>query len=316
MTTSPHLRKLYDSLNAEADLAALIEDQAEESLHLEFKQKVDRRDGKLGETEKRGLSKALSGFANADGGILIFGIETSKRQDGVDRAIALKPITGFMHFRARLLDAILNSTQPVVDSVEIDTIPSNDPDAGYVKILVPSSDRPPHRAIASDHHYFRRIATGHRRMEHYELEDVFGRRLRPAIRMLAELKQRPNGDMHEDLSFLMINEGRGLAKHVGFFCTFEANTQIVGTHGNGLQNVTALNNGNPTVTYINDHNVMQANGIVTNVGSAIILRPDRAALLTLNAKWYAEQMETRSGKAILQLGAVFEFVSGSKTIDA
>ena len=115
--------------------------------------------------------------------------------------------------------------------------------------------------------------------------------------------------MHEDVTFLMVNEGRSVAKHVGFLCSFEPGTAISGVRGIGLQNVTALNNGAPTINYINDHNVVHANGIVSNLGSGIITRPDRSALLTLTAKWYAEEMETRSGKVILQLGAPFEFVA-------
>jgi predicted HTH transcriptional regulator len=104
------LQRLFESLASEAELQALVDEQREEGLYLEFKQKADRRNGDLSETEKKGFSKALSGFANADGGVVVFGIETSKDVDGVDRATSLKPITDHTRFRARLMDS--NSILP------------------------------------------------------------------------------------------------------------------------------------------------------------------------------------------------------------
>jgi Putative DNA-binding domain len=211
------LQRLFESLASEVELQVLVDEQREEGLYLEFKQKADRRNGDLSETEKKGFSKSLSSFANADGGVVVFGIETSKDVDGVDRATSLKPITDHTRFRARLMDSILNSTQPVVDGVRIECIDAQN-NAGYVKCLIPQSDKPPHRANVADHQYWRRVSTGHRRMEHYELEDVFGRRMRPSLKLLVELKPRPEGDPREELHFRLFNERRGLEKHVGFHC--------------------------------------------------------------------------------------------------
>src|SRR3990172_481244 len=194
------LDRLFESLLSEADLDAMVQDRREEDLHLEFKQKEDRRHGDLGDGDKKAFSKAMAGFANADGGVLVFGIETARSQDGVDRAVSLKPITDHHRFRSRLLDSILNTTQPVVDDVKVEAIDStSSPGSGFVKCLIPQSVKPPHRAILADHHYWRRVSTGHRRMEHYELEDVFGRRLRPSLKLMLELRPRPDGDPHEEL---------------------------------------------------------------------------------------------------------------------
>src|SRR5882724_3906735 len=139
------LHRLFASLATEASLDALVQGRREEDLYLEFKQKADRRNGDLSDGDRRAFSKALSGFANADGGILVFGIETAKGGEGVDRAVSLKPITDHARFRGRLLDSILNATQPVVDDVRVETI-DTDANSGYVKILVPQSVKPPHRA--------------------------------------------------------------------------------------------------------------------------------------------------------------------------
>ena len=284
------LNHFYDSLATESDLQALVAERREEDLHLEFKQKVDSRNGNLDLIDKENFSVAMSAFANADGGILIFGIKTVKSADGIDRAKSRKPITGHDLLCGRLIDSILNTTQPVVDDVRIDTIAAG-PTAGYVKCLIPQSSKPPHRAM-SNNQYWRRASSGNRRMEHYELEDMFGRRLRPSLRLRLELKLRPGEDPHEELYFYMLNEGRGLGRHVGFLCK-PTNVVIAGVSGFGLQNSTHINAGSPTISFYDSQSVVHSNGIYTAMGHAILRRDTKGSPLHAEIIWYAENMDTR-----------------------
>jgi len=300
------LHRLFASLATEASLDALVQGRREEDLYLEFKQKADRRNGDLSDGDRRAFSKALSGFANADGGILVFGIETAKGGEGVDRAVSLKPITDHARFRGRLLDSILNATQPVVDDVRVETI-DTDANSGYVKILVPQSVKPPHRAILAEHLYWRRVSTGHRRMEHYELEDTFGRRLRPALRIFVELRPRPEGDPHEELHFFLLNEGRGVARHVGFLCKLDSSTTIQQAQGFGLENVTHVNTGSPTLSYTNDASVIHSNGIYLAAGHATVLRQDKGSPLRIGVTWYSESMDTRRAEATISPSIRYSF---------
>ena len=285
-----HIARLYASISAEADLDSICQSGREEDLYLEFKQKHDRRHSNLDESDRKNFSKAVSGFANADGGVLIFGVETTRTQDGVDRATSLKPITDHNRFRTRLLDSLFNTSQPVVDSVEIDAIDAL-AGGGYVKCLIPQSVRAPHRAMVAEHQYWRRTATGHRRMDHYELEDLFGRRLRPALAFFLELKPRLGDDPHEELHFLILNEGRGLARHVGFHVK-PIGAQVVDVRGHGLMNASGVNAA-PTITYYDPHNVVHANDIYFSVGHAILLREAKGEPIEIQAIWYAEDTETR-----------------------
>ena len=300
------LHRLFASLATEANLEALVKERREEDLYLEFKQKADRRNGDLSDGDRRAFSKALSGFANADGGILIFGIETAKSAEGIDRAVSLKAITDHARFRGRLLDSILNTTQPVVDDVRVESIDA-DANSGYVKILVPQSVKPPHRAILAEHLYWRRVLTGHRRMEHYELKDTFGRRMRPALRVFVELRPRPDGDPHEELHFLLLNEGRGVARHVGFLCKLGPEATIQQAQG-GLQDVSHFNAGSSTVSYTNDTSVIHSNGIYLAAGHATVLRENKGAPLTIEVTWYSESMETRRAEATIAPGSRYSLI--------
>jgi hypothetical protein len=290
MNAAPEL--IFESLKTAADLNALKLAHGREDLHIEFKQKQDRRNGKLSDGDKSAFSKALSGFANADGGVLVFGIGTKKGPDKIDRAASLEPITGHMIMAATLRDSVFNSTHPIVNGVRvesIDVVGGNT--AGYVKCLIPQSDNPPHRAMQAAREYWRRTDGAFQRMEHYELEDVFGRRLRPVLILSIELRPRPNDDLSEELRFYLSNEGRGVAKHSGFHCAIDGAT-IQQHYGSGMNNATALN-GAPTVTFYDEQRVIHANGIGRYVGQATIQRVDKTVPLVIHATWYAENMQTR-----------------------
>jgi len=66
------LTSYFHSIISEDDLKRMITDHVKENLYLEFKQKHDRRHAQLEDDDKFNFSRALSGFANSDGGILIF----------------------------------------------------------------------------------------------------------------------------------------------------------------------------------------------------------------------------------------------------
>ena len=61
----------------------IIRDRREESLHLEFKT-LSGSNG-LNRDDRKMIAKAPSGFCNAEGGVLIVGVETAK-VDGIDVA--------------------------------------------------------------------------------------------------------------------------------------------------------------------------------------------------------------------------------------
>src|SRR5690242_7666517 len=159
---------LFDSIADIAGVRQLIADRQQENLYLEFKTKKDRSRPDLDDSETRQFSRALSGFANSDGGVVVWGIKTDKE----DRASELKPISLVAEFEARLKKSLLNAVQPFVDGVQIDTILEDDGSmAGYVKVLIPRSEKTPHRALLAEREYYRRSTEGFYRMEHFDLED-------------------------------------------------------------------------------------------------------------------------------------------------
>jgi len=80
----------FASLVSEGALQKLIDDKMKESLYVGvFKGKKDPRDGVLAESDSWQFSRALSGFANSDGGVLLWGVKTNRHEE----ASSLKPIS-------------------------------------------------------------------------------------------------------------------------------------------------------------------------------------------------------------------------------
>jgi hypothetical protein len=290
---STELRVFFDSLSSRDSLRRLIAEKISESLYLEFKTKKDRSKPDLDQSDAWQFSRALAGFANSDGGILIWGIETNKHE----QAAKLKPIDGVLDFTDRLKKSLLNSTQPVVDGVILETIPaSGSADEGFVKCLIPVSDKTPHRAMLADREYFKRTAEGFYRLEHFDLEDMVGRRPQPSLSLHLDLTPRPGDDPHEELHFSIINSGRGVAKYVGFICSFEPEVKVADVRGH-LVDVTSLNRGAPIVSYQDNAGVVHPNGIAASAGHAILQRPGKGGRLTVRLRWYCENMQVRTAIA-------------------
>src|SRR5436305_9630616 len=94
-----NLSELFDSLTAER-LTDWVKQGQEEHVQLDFKT-VASADLSRGE-DKKNLAKALAGFANGDGGIVVWGIDARKDADDVDRATDFKFIPNVARFVSRL----------------------------------------------------------------------------------------------------------------------------------------------------------------------------------------------------------------------
>lgn len=297
---SKELREFFDSLTSEDSLQRLIDEKIAESLYLEFKTKKHRSQGDLSESDARQFSRALSGFANSDGGILLWGIQTNQR----DEAANLRPICGVLDFQGRLKKSLLNSTQPVVNGVLLEAIEApSAPGEGYVKCLIPASDKTPHRAMLADREYFKRTAEGFYKLEHFDLEDMFGRRPHPALVLKLELVPRPAEDPREELHFVILNSGRGIAKYVGFICSFETGVTLLGVGGH-LADVSGLNQGAPIVSYQDNVGVLHPNGSAAAAGHAIVQRAPKGGGLRVRLRWYCENMQARAATAEVTAGKV------------
>lgn len=172
----------------------------EEDLHLDFKVVGGPN---LSRDDRRSLATALSGFANSDGGIVVWGVEARQNTAGVDCAVALREVPDASLCLTRLNTLTGQSVSPLVDGVQHRAIVTNGT-RGFVISLVPPSDSGPHMAKGGEDRYFKRSGSGFYRMEHFDLEDMFGRRRRPLLSLRLKLVPRQGDDPHEELHFTLM----------------------------------------------------------------------------------------------------------------
>jgi hypothetical protein len=227
----------YDSLSL-ADLNNYVSSGQLEHLTLEFKT-VSRSD--LDRNDRKNLAIALSGFANSSGGLIVWGVEARPNSDNVDCAIGLREIDNLPQFISKLNEFTGAAVNPTVDGVQHKGLPITG-SRGFAITLVPESDSGPHMAKLGEDRYYKRSGDSFYKMEHFDLEDMFGRRKKPRL----NLTTRFAGRAETTTIILGIeNTGRGTAKapYLAFNVTAPFRPRMFGLDGNGNDGLPKLHFG-------------------------------------------------------------------------
>jgi len=152
----------------------------EENLYIDFKEDGGDVDN------KKNLSKALSGFANSEGGILIWGVSCTSSADKPDVADKLCPIKNLRKFHTDLQSWTSQLVSPGVEGVEHYLLYETKDDAsdkGYIISYVPQSDLV-HMATGKDlHRYYFRSGSSFPKMPSFMVADRYGRRPHPKLQL-------------------------------------------------------------------------------------------------------------------------------------
>jgi len=177
--------ELYRAIDDAPAIERFVAEQRVEDLHLDFKLEFDftRRD------HRKEFAIALSGLANSDGGIIVWGVDARKDEEGVDAACGLKPIAHLKAFISDLWRYTGEALHPMADGIQHKPIAAADADEGYAVTLVPASDSTPHMAKLGEDRYYKRNGNSFYRMEHFDLEDMFGRRPRPKLDLYVHVRR-------------------------------------------------------------------------------------------------------------------------------
>jgi hypothetical protein len=250
-----------------AQIEDYLKRQQEEHLQLDFKSIKGANLASL--DDRRNLAKSLSGFANSAGGIIVWGIDARKNDQGVDCATATSEISQLKMFLSRLNEFTGQAVSPIVDGIMHKAI-ERTTDTGFAVTLVPESHAAPHMAKLGEDRYYKRSGASFYKMEHFDLEDMFGRRQKPSLEIVLEEGAKQDGN--EDLTVLLLNQGRAVARHAGFLMHFQ-NAEII-MAGGQMQNNTHINAGRPVVGFDNNAGVIHPNGIRMNLGVIRLRRKD------------------------------------------
>jgi hypothetical protein len=204
------LETRFEQLHRLAEIKGLVGQT--EDLHLDAKEWPIREDD-----AQRILAKALSGFSNADGGILVIGVEAKSPKKGDPDVIqALKPVADAVSVKSKIENLVGNLIEPpspgirVAEVLEVAGQPS-----GFVLVYIPPTDGLPVRSRKHSN-FFMRVSAGTFPMEYFQLADMFGRRQRPILSLWAAMgrnRAEVGASYWEREFFVRItNSGRGIAK--------------------------------------------------------------------------------------------------------
>ncbi|WP_339307651.1 ATP-binding protein [Paenibacillus sp. FSL R5-0519] len=194
---------------------------SEENLFLDFKRKTNPLLDGLKRDDKTTYAKALSGFSNASGGVIVWGIDARKEGNtGPDVAREEQPIAGLKRFLTDLNSLISDALVPVNTGVINREIYINDDpksDKGFIVSYVPASDLPPHRAMCTENIYYTRAGDNFIMMEHFMLEDAFGRRVKPKLEIYCRVVRHRTSIVSNTPSFHLLigikNKGKYMANY-------------------------------------------------------------------------------------------------------
>ncbi len=146
-------RELFDRLRQGGTTAldALIADREPESLFLDFKRSEDEGRGTtLAKSDNKNLSKAISGFANSSGGVVVWGVDCRRDASGNEAA---RPhcVVDAKGFETKLQSAVSRTTMPAFSGVEFHAFVQADGNpAGFVAMYVPKSFMGPIRGLVGE----------------------------------------------------------------------------------------------------------------------------------------------------------------------
>jgi predicted HTH transcriptional regulator len=164
------LHERFETLDVRT-IEGFIAEQREEDLHLDFK---TSNPGLGTRGDRRNLAIAVSGFANSEGGLLVWGVDARPNSEGVDGASGANEIVSLGLFLSKLNQYSGDAASPIVNGIQHKKIVVSG-DRGYAVTFVPESDSGPHMAKLGEDRYYKRSGSQFLRMEHFEVADMFGR---------------------------------------------------------------------------------------------------------------------------------------------
>lgn len=247
------------------DIKDLIHNEIEESRNLEYKgaRALSKTDGKTNE-----ISKDVSSFANANGGIIIYGIKEYDEKGKNHLPERIDPIDR-TKFSKEWLEHIINSKiQPKIKGVEIDPVSISESEVVYV-VKIPKSTTA-HQS--SGHKYYKRYNFEAVPMEDYEVRDVMNRLTHPDVELEFEIEHtiktrsglsagigvlQTVGDTnkaHKILKIFIRNKGSVYANYVNYYLVLNRNI-LLNEERVGLRAFSKDNSGRIYVEYYGENTV-------------------------------------------------------------
>lgn len=201
--------------DGKAAVDELIEGAEAETTFLDFKgSRGTVQPRKLHDDAFKALAKGISGFGNTSGGLLLWGVDCRRNEQGGEVATDA-PLPNALEFRTMIDGAVSRATYPAHPGVQSLFVPADDPaeSSGYVAVLVPQASAGPLRSLGSNYYHIR-AGTDFPPAPHEILAGMFGRGPRPSVDLNLignPVELNRHGDLVLKVDFVAVNFGMVLA---------------------------------------------------------------------------------------------------------
>ena len=162
----------------------IINSQTDE-LFLDFKQAVSvgKNFTTLHRDDRKNLAKAISGFGNSEGGVIVWGVECSRDIEIGDVARAKVKVKNVYRFLSWLENAISGCTIPSHNKVRNHIISADENGDGFIATYIPKSDIAPLMTTTGNTIYIR-SGSNNVPAPYSVIAGMFGRRPQPNVELL------------------------------------------------------------------------------------------------------------------------------------
>jgi|GEM_PF-650393 len=220
-------------------LHQVVADGWQEDLLLDFKT-LEKHSAPMSTNDRRNLAEALSGFANSDGGVIVWGINArANNPNDPDIAKQLCPISNIKLFYSELQRDTPHVVSPGIVGVEHYLVYESDSsETGFVITFVPKSETDIHMARAKDQfRFYYRSGSSFLLMEAFMVADRYGRRPRPKLELDYRLEHGGSSgrNIYVQLVIGIKNSGQGIALYpaVAIYESSTLKLDSYGLDGNG-----------------------------------------------------------------------------------
>ena len=201
--------------DGEKAIDVFILTQQSEELFLDFKRSANEGNGTvLADIDRNNLAKAISGFGNSEGRVIVWGIECKKQISGADLPEAKFPIINVKRFISFLENAISGCTIPPHSGVKNHAVVTKNGD-GLAITYIPKSDSTPHQDVQNKHYYIR-AGSNFVPISHDVLAGLFGKRPQPNVynMFLYSAPEIIDDAIKIQLGFMLHNGGKVVARDI------------------------------------------------------------------------------------------------------
>jgi hypothetical protein len=205
------------------EILRMISEPVVEELFLDYKRSSTTLPSRtLSDDDKKNLAKAIAGFANSEGGVIVWGVDCRHTDEGdvPTKAVPIKQPVALKTLFDGIIGGLTLSAHSGVENLPLLNATGGD---GFVITYVPTGLHVPYQSLYPRQEYYIRAGSNFLPTPPGVLAGLFGRAPQPnptPIIRFGTLQRKDDRRMLLRFDVSVINKGRGFAEDI--FCVVEA----------------------------------------------------------------------------------------------